>query len=295
MTSATFVIRRATTHDVKIITDLIDQAGEWLQGKGTDQWARPWPNAEGREHRICDGIRDGSTWIAWDSEKPIATVSIIDTANPLLWSERERRQPAVYLHRLVIDRAYAHRKLGAHIIDWAGEWGRREYRADVMRIDVWASNAALHAYYLQLGFRFLDVEPGSAGGEVVPIPRKDMKQWPSGVVLERDLPNDPFPDWPNTDRFTLVGEPAPPPIGTEHQRSTQPHTAEAPQEQEPVTGGRQLRTRSPRPHELQQLHRASGSIDPGSGTRWDHPTAQQAWGPDATSPGRQDGVTRGGK
>ena len=36
-------IRRGTTDDADTIIDLIDEAAGWLRGKGTDQWATPWP------------------------------------------------------------------------------------------------------------------------------------------------------------------------------------------------------------------------------------------------------------
>ena len=41
----TLRIRRATADDMEtIVDDLIDDARAWLPSKGTDQWARPWPN-----------------------------------------------------------------------------------------------------------------------------------------------------------------------------------------------------------------------------------------------------------
>ena len=44
--------------------------------------------------------------------------------------------------------------IGAGLLDWAGlraKWGSA---ARWVRTDVWTTNAALHAYYLQQGFEF---------------------------------------------------------------------------------------------------------------------------------------------
>jgi hypothetical protein len=42
--------------------------------------------------------------------------------------------------------------LGEELINWAGLRGKRRNRAKWIRIDVWTSNEALHAYYENIGF-----------------------------------------------------------------------------------------------------------------------------------------------
>src|SRR5690348_5382346 len=90
-------IRPATERDLQTIISLIDGAAEWLRGKDTDQWARPWPDEAGRERRISEQLKDGNghTFLVFNGERAVATVSIVDVGNPELWTDEERKTPAV--------------------------------------------------------------------------------------------------------------------------------------------------------------------------------------------------------
>ncbi|WP_158566761.1 GNAT family N-acetyltransferase [Actinomadura craniellae] len=188
MTIVPFSLRCAKDEDLCVIIGLIDSAAQWLAAKDTDQWARPWPDERGREQRILDGLGTGFTWLAFDGETPVATVSITDQGNPILWNRPgELEERAVYLHRLVINQDYAGRGLGASLLDWAADYGSRAYGADIVRIDVWQDNEALHAYYRRLGFR-------PARRKMTDIVRKKRvdiratkEEWPSGAVFERKI------------------------------------------------------------------------------------------------------------
>jgi len=149
------VLRRAGTHDYGAISGLRAEARQWLRTQSTDQWAKPWPSEDAREKRILDAIRAGRTWLAWDGAVPAATI----TASPNhheIWPEENRRDPAVYIRRLVVsrDRRYAGRGLGAQLLDWAGLRASREYGARWVRADVWTTNMKLHQYYRDQGFAF---------------------------------------------------------------------------------------------------------------------------------------------
>ena len=149
------VLRRAGTHDYGAVSSLRAEAEVWLRTLSTDQWAEPWPNEGDHEQRILGAIRAGRTWIAWDSDVPVATI----TASPNhheIWPEENRRDPAVYIRRLVVsrDRKYAGQGLGAQLLDWAGLRASRDYRARWERLDVWTTNTKLHNYYRRLGFEF---------------------------------------------------------------------------------------------------------------------------------------------
>lgn len=176
-----YKISFATRDNVDIITWLIDEASKWLRLKDTDQWERPWPNEEARRKRILDGMRDGYTWIVWDGEDPVATVSITHKGNPLLWRKDELDDKAVYLHRLVINRKYGGQRVGAALLEWAAQQGRIRYGAKDIRIDVWTDNSDLHAYYRSLGFR------APNGKDEVEIRVHDKNKWPSGAVFQRPV------------------------------------------------------------------------------------------------------------
>jgi ribosomal protein S18 acetylase RimI-like enzyme len=153
MGESPFVLSRAHEHDRDVIIGLIDAAAEWLRTKNTDQWKQPWPSKEDRGHRIRRDLIAGRTWIAWRDGKPAATITADQAANPI-WPAETQRDPAVYVCRLVINRAFARQGLGAALLDWAGLRARRQYSARWIRVDVWTTNIALHAYYQRQGFGF---------------------------------------------------------------------------------------------------------------------------------------------
>jgi GNAT superfamily N-acetyltransferase len=171
-----FVLRLATPENLHEVRRLVCEAGEWLRGKGTDQWAKPWPTREERDQRVLAAVENRKTWIVWDREVPAATITVTGRANRAVWSkpsfECRLCEPAVYAHRLITARKYAGSGLGAGLIDWAGLRGQRVYDAQWIRIDVWNSNTALHQYYQLRGFRRCGscADPGYPSGALFQKP-----------------------------------------------------------------------------------------------------------------------------
>ncbi|MFG1999240.1 GNAT family N-acetyltransferase [Spirillospora sp. NPDC048911] len=194
-----FQIRLAELEHVPIIIGLIEQAADWLRAeKDTEQWSRPWPDQDSRNKRVHDGVVDRLTWILWDGDTPAASVTITPFGNDL-WTEDEQRTEAVYLHRLVVDRAYAGTGLGAELIDWAGWQGRRRLTpAKLIRVDVWTDNDGLHAYYRRQGFRDVGV-------------RTTADDCPAGALFEKRIGRTP------TSRTPRIRT-APAPHATSHAR-----------------------------------------------------------------------------
>lgn len=138
-----------------VIIDFIDDAAGWLASKGTDQWAKPWPNRPARDSRVERGIRHHCTWMVEDEGRPVATLSCRPAGNRTLWTESELAEPAVYASRLIVSRSHSGQDLGAELLDWAGLWAARQYGARWIRIDVWTTNTMLHNYYEKRGFEFV--------------------------------------------------------------------------------------------------------------------------------------------
>jgi GNAT superfamily N-acetyltransferase len=174
-------LRRAGEHDHDVVVGLIDAAAEWLRTKNTDQWAQPWPTEEERSHRILRDLIAGNTWIACQEDEPAATVTADPAENPI-WPADMRRDPAVYVCRLVVSRAFAGRGIGAALLDWAGLRARRSYGARWIRVDVWTTHIALHAYYRSQGF-------GSSGFS------EALGPYPSTVLFQKE-----------TDRIRTTGQ-----------------------------------------------------------------------------------------
>jgi ribosomal protein S18 acetylase RimI-like enzyme len=150
----TYSVRPAETADKSAILSLIESAAKWLQEcKGTDQWARPWPDKPSRDARVEQGIKDGLTWIVEDSQGLVAaTVTCREHGNDMLWTPAELAEPAAYVSRLIVSRDRAGQGLGAALVDWAGARAVNRWRAHWIRIDVWTTNTALHQYYKNQGF-----------------------------------------------------------------------------------------------------------------------------------------------
>lgn len=153
-----YELRLAREADLSNILALISGASEWLAGKGTDQWQRPWPDDAARLARMRAGIAAGKTWILVDGHTHIATITVdwqaVTPGLPTLWNEEERAEPAVYDHRVAVlrDSGYAGSGLGVRLLDWTGRLAAEAYGARFVRLDAWTSNSGLHKYYKSVGF-----------------------------------------------------------------------------------------------------------------------------------------------
>lgn len=142
-----------TESALSTIVALIDEAATWLRTKDTDQWIRPWPTRADRDGRIQTSLWAGKTWICWDREIPVATLTADLDDDPYWASEYSRTTArAVYVHRLVVARRYAGLRLGASLLDWAGRTAWLAHEARTMRVSAWTTNRALHRYYERQGF-----------------------------------------------------------------------------------------------------------------------------------------------
>lgn len=174
-----FQLRLATSGDLNGIFRLLDGAAAWLRAtKDTDQWERPWPTHEARDARVRVGVENGETWIVLDGYVPMGTITIARKPSTDVWSDLDPgcrlSDRAVYVHRLITARNYAGLAgLGSELLNWAGRKGQRLYGARWIRIDVWASNLALHNYYTKRGFR-------SCG-------RCADRHYPSGALFQKPV------------------------------------------------------------------------------------------------------------
>jgi len=146
------------------------EASEWLGRLGTDQWSRPFPDEESQTARLLAGILAGETWMVRDGGDTVATITVNDYANPLLWTDSERAEPSRYVHKMTVRRSQAGTGLGGQLLDWAGDRAAAE-GAKWLRLDAWTTNTALHAYYLRQGFESVRI-----------VVRPD---YPSGALFQR--------------------------------------------------------------------------------------------------------------
>jgi GNAT superfamily N-acetyltransferase len=134
------------------VVRLVREAADWLRSEGIDQWQEPWPDRAGQRERILNDLFKGKTWLVQDGKTVAATITI-DTDEPLdldecpVWPPDESQRPVLYVRRVIVSRRYARLGLGAGLLDWAADAAKRDYGADLIRIDVRTTNVKLHAYY----------------------------------------------------------------------------------------------------------------------------------------------------
>jgi ribosomal protein S18 acetylase RimI-like enzyme len=184
-----FQIRLATPDDMKVILELFNEASAWLRRKNTDQWSRPWPDEPERDARVLRGLLACRTWLVEDRGTPVATITCRPEGYGLLWSEKERAEPAAYVSRLIVARDYAGEKIGEKLIDWAAARARREWGAESVRIDVWTTNEDLHRYYEERGFKFLNVR-------IRFLDAGKTKKYPSAALFSKPIKDAEASDGP---------------------------------------------------------------------------------------------------
>ncbi|GAB3980284.1 hypothetical protein GCM10029978_077930 [Actinoallomurus acanthiterrae] len=173
-----FIVRPATPDQQSTVLALLEDASRWLRAKGTDQWEKPWPSEEERAERVRLCIIAQRTWLVWGPAGAIATVSMDEEPDGRLWTPRERHERAFYIRRLAVRRDHAGQRLGAELLNWAGTRAAL-LGARWVRVDVWTTNRALHAYYLRQGF--------------VHVRTKDLADYPSGALFQRLASPQPTP------------------------------------------------------------------------------------------------------
>jgi GNAT superfamily N-acetyltransferase len=153
-------MHRATPDELPHVMALLDQRTEWLRTLGTDQWS-----TRAFAPVMRGAIERGETWLLWDGDDAIATLSLTTIADKDFWTRDERLEPAFYLSKLAthLDRRGA--GLGALLIDWAADYANAR-GVLWLRWDVWRANTELQNYYVNLGARLLrvvDVEGRHSG------------------------------------------------------------------------------------------------------------------------------------
>ena len=142
-------IRPAGIDDTDRLVTLYHDAQRWLADNGSDQWARN--TSEKTRAKFTRSIEHGECFVAESGGELIGMITVDDYADPEFWRPEDDPTTALYVHRMVVDRAMAGRNVGGLLLDWAAKItasrGRRW-----LRLDAWRTNTALHKYYERQGF-----------------------------------------------------------------------------------------------------------------------------------------------
>lgn len=136
-------IEPATAEHLPSIRAAYADARAIQQAQGGEVWLE-FPDAA-----ILAEIAAGHLFRVLDGDV-LAGVFTVAYEDPIIWGDRERGAH-IYLHRI----ARAARYPGRGLLDKVLAWARDECRSlgrEGLRIDTWASNGALIAYYESKGF-----------------------------------------------------------------------------------------------------------------------------------------------
>lgn len=120
-----------------------------------------------------------------DEEGEIAGIFSVVYTEPVIWNDTEGKE-AIYLHRMATGDRHRGREAAKRIVEWATGEARRQKKKFV-RIDTWADNTALTAYYRRLGFV-------PAGKKQLP-PESDLPEHYNNIevsLFEIKIPPDEF-------------------------------------------------------------------------------------------------------
>lgn len=92
----------------------------------------------------------------------VAAIFAVTFNDPEIWEERDA-QPSIYIHRIVTHPNFRGYGFVNHIIIWAKEYAK-SHQIEFIRMDTWADNEKLLAYYTRCGFNYvgsIDVKANS--------------------------------------------------------------------------------------------------------------------------------------
>ena len=84
----------------------------------------------------------------------MAGIFTVYYTDPIVWRERDRGD-AIYLHRIVVNPNFKGQQLFGKVLNWAKQ-RTAEQKLRYIRMDTWADNPTIIAYYQRFGFNSID-------------------------------------------------------------------------------------------------------------------------------------------
>ncbi|MEL6867507.1 MAG: GNAT family N-acetyltransferase [Bacteroidota bacterium] len=100
----------------------------------------------------------------------IACIFSLCYVDPMVWRERDQAD-AIYLHRIIVSTAFKGQRLFGKVLEWAIAHNRDMGRPFV-RMDTWANNLKLTAYYQSFGFQIVGYYQ-TPDSELLPIQQRN--------------------------------------------------------------------------------------------------------------------------
>lgn len=166
-------ILNTTKNDFDEILFLFEEAMKWQGKKGYKVWNAIDKN--GLKNDITHNLQYKIT-----KDKSILCIFSVQYNDPFIWRERDKNN-AIYLHRIVVNPKSKGLKMFKKVLTWAKEHAAQK-NLHYIRMDTWADNAQLIAYYKSFGFTIIDHHKTSNTTQL-PIQNRNLDL----ALLEIDL------------------------------------------------------------------------------------------------------------
>lgn len=104
----------------------------------------------------------------------------IQFSDPFIWQQRDKGD-AIYLHRIVVNPEFKGQRQFQQVLNWATAFCIQN-DLKYVRMDTWADNAKIIAYYKTFGFEFIENRRTGSQPEL-PIQNRDIEV----ALLEMDV------------------------------------------------------------------------------------------------------------
>jgi GNAT superfamily N-acetyltransferase len=138
----------AQASDVDTLQGLIYEAAVWLKSRGIQQWPARSPLPRHFLDEIERRLARGESYLACLGDRVVGTISL-QREDTEMWGPDDGA--ALYVHGLVVSRAVSGTQIGLRLLRWAEDMAAAAGRR-FLRLDCWAGNPALCAYYERAGF-----------------------------------------------------------------------------------------------------------------------------------------------
>jgi protein-tyrosine phosphatase len=145
LTTVNLSVERATVSDAEALLAMRARLSSWLATRGVVQWQSGSLNvARLREQIVADSVYVGRL-----NDQVIGSFTLTDEDVPIWGSDSTS---AAYVHRLMVDRRWAHRGFGTALLTSAEELCRANEKTR-MRLDCVEINHTLIEYYRNAGYQ----------------------------------------------------------------------------------------------------------------------------------------------
>lgn len=144
-----YELKLAKTEDLNQVLQLLVNAAEWLQMKGTTQWDYYITDLDGNSQEVLDSIEGGDTYLLEKEGVAVASITLENKPNEWdrdIWGSEADQENILYLHRLVVHRHYKGKEIGEALLEWAEDFAKSR-GIQCIRFDCLASNVGLNRYY----------------------------------------------------------------------------------------------------------------------------------------------------